>query len=107
AEYALGLLDRVYAPHAVALFDTRVAAQLLNEPGIGLAALLEKYLGVRLDKRFQRADWSTRLLSPETLRYAADDPRHLPALRDILRGRLAARGRLTWAEEEFALLEQV
>lgn len=107
ADYDLRLLDQQYGFRATRLFDTRVAAQLLNEPGIGLAALLEKYLGVRLDKRFQRADWSTRPLSPEMLRYAADDTRHLPALRDILRGRLAARGRLTWAEEEFALLEQV
>ena len=107
ADYDLRLLDQQYGFRACRLFDTRVAAQLLNEPGIGLAALLEKYLGVRLDKRFQRADWSTRPLSPEMLRYAADDTRHLPALRDILRGRLAERGRLTWAEEEFALLEVV
>ena len=66
------------------LFDTRIAAQLLNEPGIGLAALLEKYLGVRLDKRFQRADWSARPLSPEMLAYAAADTHYLPQLRDIL-----------------------
>jgi len=107
ADYDLRLLDQQYGFRAANLFDTRVAAQLLNEPGIGLAALLEKYLGIRLDKRFQRADWSTRPLSPEMLQYAADDTRHLPALRDILRGRLAERGRLSWAEEEFALLEQV
>lgn len=107
ADYDLRLLDQQYGFRAAKLFDTRVAAQLLNEPGIGLAALLEKYLGIRLDKRFQRADWSTRPLSPEMLQYAADDTRHLPALRDILRGRLAERGRLSWAEEEFALLEHV
>ena len=64
---------------ATELFDTRIAAQLLNEPGVGLAALLEKYLGVRLDKRFQRADWSARPLSAEMLEYAASDTRHLPA----------------------------
>jgi ribonuclease D len=107
ADYDLRLLDQQYGFRAATLFDTRVAAQLLNEPGIGLAALLEKYLGIRLDKRFQRADWSTRPLSPEMLQYAADDTRHLPALRDILRDRLAERGRLSWAKEEFALLEHV
>lgn len=107
ADYDLRLLDREYGFRATSVFDTRIAAQLLNEPGIGLAALLEKYFGVRLDKRFQRADWSARPLSPAMLDYAAADTRHLPALRDILRERLQERGRLSWAEEEFALLEEI
>ena len=107
ADYDLRLLDREYGFRATNIFDTRIAAQLLNEPGVGLAALLEKYLGVRLDKRFQRADWSARPLSPEMLEYAASDTHHLPKLRDILKGQLAERGRLAWAEEEFALLEDI
>lgn len=106
ADYDLRLIDREYGYRATNLFDTRIAAQLLNEPGVGLAALLEKYLGVRLDKRFQRADWSARPLSPPMLQYAASDTRHLPELRDILRAQLEARGRLSWAEEEFALLDE-
>ena len=107
ADYDLRLFGSEYGFRATNLFDTRIAAQLLNEPGVGLAALLEKYLGVRLDKRFQRADWSARPLSPEMLEYAAADTQHLPALRDILRERLRERGRLAWAEEEFALATQV
>jgi len=107
ADYDLRLLDREYGFRATSVFDTRIAAQLLNEPGVGLAALLEKYLGVRLDKRFQRADWSLRPLSPPMLEYAAADTRHLAELRDILKGRLDARGRLAWAMEEFALLDDV
>jgi ribonuclease D len=107
ADYDLRLIEQQYGFRAMRLFDTRVAAQLLNEPGIGLAALLEKYFGVKLDKRFQRADWSARPLSREMIAYAAADTRHLPALRDVLRGQLIARGRLAWAEEEFALLAQV
>lgn len=104
ADYDLRLLAQEHGFRAVNLFDTRIAAQLLNEPGVGLAALLEKYLGVRLDKRYQRADWSARPLTPEMLEYAAADTRHLPVLRDLLRGRLMEMGRLTWAEEEFELL---
>jgi ribonuclease D len=107
ADYDLRLLEQEYGFRATQLFDTRIAAQLLNEPGIGLAALLEKYFGVRLDKRFQRADWSARPLSREMISYAASDTRHLPGLRDIMREQLAARGRLGWAEEEFELLAQV
>jgi ribonuclease D len=107
ADYDLRLLHREYGFTPRNLFDTRIAAQLLNEPGIGLAALLEKYLDVRLDKRFQRADWSARPLSPEMLSYAASDTHYLLPLRDILRDRLIERGRLAWAQEEFALLEEI
>ena len=107
ADYDLRLLEHEFGFRAANLFDTRVAAQLLNEPGIGLAALLEKYIGVKLDKRFQRADWSARPLSPGMLDYAAADTRYLPTLRDMLMERLEAMGRLEWAREEFALLERV
>ncbi len=106
ADYDLRLLNLEYGFEASNLFDTRIAAQLLNEPGVGLAALLEKYLDVRLDKRYQRADWSARPLSPEMLDYAAADTHHLPRLRDLLRDQLIARGRLEWALEEFALATQ-
>jgi ribonuclease D len=104
ADYDLRLLENEYGFRACNLFDTRIAAQLLNEPGVGLAALLEKYLGVHLDKRYQRADWSARPLTAEMLDYAAADTRHLPLLRDILRDRLQELGRMDWAEEEFELL---
>jgi ribonuclease D len=104
ADYDLRLLENQYGFRANHLFDTRIAAQLLNEPGVGLAALLEKYLGIQLDKRFQRADWSARPLTPDMLEYAAADTRHLPALRDRLRARLQDLGRLDWAEEEFQIL---
>jgi ribonuclease D len=103
ADYDLRLLNMEHGFQAANLFDTRIAAQLLNEPGVGLAALLEKYLDVRLDKRFQRADWSARPLSQEMLEYAAADTHHLPALRDLLREELRKRGRLEWAKEEFGL----
>ena len=107
ADYDLRILDRDYQLRVNRLFDTRIAAQLLGEPAIGLAALLEKYLHLKLDKKFQRADWSRRPLTPDMLNYAAMDTRHLPALRDELRGQLEEKGRLSWAEEEFAALEKL
>jgi ribonuclease D len=105
ADYDLRTLDRDYGFRARTVFDTRIAAQLLGEPSIGLAALLEKYLGVKLSKAHQRADWSLRPLPPGMLAYAAADTRHLPALRDALRERLQNIDRLFWAEEEFRRLE--
>lgn len=107
ADYDLRVLDRDYGFHAVRLFDTRVAAQLAGEPAIGLAALLEKYVGVKLDKEHQKADWSLRPLTPPMLAYAAADTQYLLALRDALEQRLTALGRLGWAVEEFKQLESL
>jgi len=105
ADYDLRILDRDYGFRPTHLTDTRIAAQLAGEPAIGLAALLEKYLGVKLSKEHQKADWSRRPLPPEMLAYAAADTRHLAALRDALLARLRDLGRLAWAEEEFTRLE--
>jgi len=104
ADYDLRIFDRDYGFRATQVFDTRIAAQFTGEPAIGLAALLEKYVGVKLAKEHQKADWSRRPLSQAMLAYAAADTQHLPALRDALRVRLVALDRLAWAEEEFGRL---
>ncbi len=105
ADYDLRTLNRDHGFAAANLFDTKVAAELAGEPAIGLSALLEKHFGVRLNKKFQRADWSARPLSEEMLAYAADDTRFLLRLRDLLERKLQELGRLEWAREEFARLE--
>lgn len=105
ADYDLRLFDKEFGFHAATLFDTRIAAQFLNEPGIGLGALLQKYFGITADKRFQRADWSARPLSDPMLDYAAGDTTNLCELRDILRALLVEKGRMTWVAEELELLE--
>jgi len=105
ADYDLRLLRQDYGWLVRNIFDTRVAAQLLGIKSFGLAALLERYFGVKLDKKFQRADWSMRPLSQGMLDYAAQDTIHLLELRDRLHHDLDRAGRLDWAREEFALLE--
>ena len=105
ADYDLRLFDKEFGFHAKNLFDTRIAAQFLNEPGIGLGALLEKYFSVTADKRFQRADWSARPLSAAMLDYAAGDTFNLCELRNILLTKLEQLGRLDWVTEEFGRLE--
>jgi ribonuclease D len=107
ADYDLRILDRDYGFRARRLWDTRIAAQLAGETAFGLGALLEKYFGIRLSKKLQRADWSQRPLTPEMIEYAAADTAHLPDLRDLLEQRLRERSRLAWAEEEFEQLEEV
>jgi ribonuclease D len=105
ADYDLRLLHQDYGWHVTNIFDTRIASQLLGIKSFGLAALLEQFFDVKLDKKHQRADWSMRPLTPDMLEYAAQDTRYLLQLKDHMKGDLTRRGRLHWAEEEFARLE--
>src|SRR4051812_5937324 len=105
ADYDLRLLHQDYGWHVTRIFDTRIAAQLLGIKSFGLAALLEQFFDVKLDKKHQRADWSMRPLTADMLDYAAQDTRYLLQLRDHMKAELERRARWSWAEEEFARLE--
>ncbi|MCU0232549.1 MAG: HRDC domain-containing protein [Thermoanaerobaculales bacterium] len=107
ADYDIRVLDRDYSAQVRGLEDTQVMAQLLGEPKTGLAALLEQELGVRLDKKHQRADWGQRPLTRSQVAYAAADTAYLAALAARLQRRLETLGRWSWAEEEFRTLEEV
>ena len=105
ADYDLRLLHQDYGWHVRNIFDTRIAAQLLGLRAFGLAALLERYFDVKLEKKHQRADWSMRPLTQDMLDYAAQDTRYLIELRTRMRAELERAGRWGWAEEEFQRLE--
>ena len=107
ADYDVRILDRDAGLFIARLFDTQVAAAFLGERALGLGTIAEKYLGVKLPKEHQRADWGERPLTEGMKEYAATDTAHLPALRDRLRAELVERGRLHWAEEEFRRKEQI
>lgn len=105
ADYDLRILDRDLGMTVAGLFDTQIAAAFLGERALGLGALVERFVGPALPKAFQRADWAERPLSEGMKDYAATDTAYLPELRDRLREALIERGRLPWAEEEFARRE--
>lgn len=107
ADYDLRLLHQDYGWQIRNVFDTRIAAQLLGLKAFGLAALLERAFGLKLDKKHQRADWSMRPLTADMLDYAAQDTMHLLGLRDQLHDELAKKARLAWAQEEFERLEAI
>jgi ribonuclease D len=86
------------------LFDTELAGRLLGYPRVGLGTMVETVLGFMLEKGHSAADWSTRPLPADWLRYAALDVELLVELRDELRGELEEAGKLAWAEEEFAAI---
>jgi ribonuclease D len=107
AEYDLLCLKRDFDFQCSNLFDTMIAARTLGREEVGLGALLEAEFKVRLDKRFQRADWGERPLPRELLAYARMDTHYLVALRDRLRGELEKRGLLALAEEDFNRMTHV
>jgi ribonuclease D len=106
-DYDLRIMHRDFGFVVRNLVDTSICAQILGYEAIGLAALLERHFGVKLNKTHQRADWSMRPLTPDMLAYAATDTHHLAALAAKLREELTALGRWEWALEEFARLETV
>jgi ribonuclease D len=94
------LADLGYRPRM--LFDTELAGRLLGYPRVGLGTLVESVLGLALEKSHSAADWSTRPLPEEWLRYAALDVEVLVELRDALLQQLAEQGKAEWARQEFA-----
>jgi ribonuclease D len=96
------LSDLGYRPRL--LFDTELAGRLLGYPRVGLGTLVESVLGLTLEKSHSAADWSTRPLPEEWLRYAALDVEVLVELRDALAAELAEQGKAEWARQEFAFV---
>ncbi|MCW2715183.1 MAG: ribonuclease [Frankiales bacterium] len=83
------------------VFDTELAGRLAGFERVGLGAMVEKVLGLRLEKGHSAADWSTRPLPDSWLVYAALDVEVLLELRDALEAELRDQGKLELAHEEF------
>ena len=107
ADYDIRSLDRDYGIRIRSLFDTQVAARFLGMRETGLASLLKARLGVTIEKKYQKKDWSQRPLPDAMLTYAAEDSRHLIALAAGLEEELIAKGRISWVENECLLLSRV
>lgn len=86
------------------LFDTELGGRLLGLPRVGLAAVVEHYLGVTLAKEHSAVDWSTRPLPEPWLRYAALDVEVLAEVRNLMGIDLARAGKSEWARQEFEAL---
>ena len=104
AENDLVCLRRDFQFSFANIFDTMTAARTLGWPQVGLAPILNTHFGVTMDKKYQRADWKRRPLTPEQLEYACLDTHHLVALRDKQFDELTAAGRWPEAQEEFERL---
>jgi len=95
------LTRRVPAP----LFDTQVAAALAGFGAqAGYATLVERLLGIPLQKSQTLTNWARRPLTEAQIAYALDDVRYLLPLHHELHRRLEAMGRSAWLEEEMRQL---
>ncbi len=89
------------------IFDSQFAACILNMgPTLGYANLVEKMLGIKLDKGESRTDWMARPLSPEQCAYAANDVLYLLQLYPQLKQQIDDIGRLQWIYDEMEQLAQ-
>ncbi|MEK7779954.1 MAG: HRDC domain-containing protein [Verrucomicrobiota bacterium] len=104
ADYDMRLLYKHHAFTPGSIFDTMLAARLLGMREFGLGALVEKILGVKLDKGPQKADWARRPLTERMEVYARHDTHYLKKLANHLTRDLTEKHRLDWHTESCARL---
>ena len=104
ADYDLRLLRKHHEFVPSAIFDTMLAARLLGLRQFSLSHLVHAYLGVKLEKGPQKANWAMRPLTERMERYARNDTHYLKPLADQLKRDLETKGRLEWHRESCARL---
>jgi ribonuclease D len=83
------------------LFDTQIAASLINFPSqISYQSLTEQLQGVYLEKEFTRLDWTTRPLPNGAIKYALDDVIYLLKNYHYLVKELSLSNKTSWNLEE-------
>jgi ribonuclease D len=107
ADYDIRSLYRDFKIIVNNLFDTQLACRFLGMGETSLEAVLQSCFNVRLNKKYQRKDWSQRPLPEEMVAYAAADARYLIPLADDLTSKLVQNRRLGWVAEECEYLSKV
>ena len=101
AEYDVICLRRDYSFEFANLFDTMQAARILGFSKLGLSSLLQEFFEVIVDKRFQKANWGKRPISPAMANYARLDTHYLIPLREQLASALEKANFTKIAQEDF------
>lgn len=99
ADYDLRMLRKTFNFIPARIFDTMTAARLLGYTQFGLGHLVERHLGVKLEKGPQKMNWARRPLTTRMEEYARKDTRFLKELSDQLKVALKEKNRLSWQEE--------
>jgi ribonuclease D len=100
SDYDIRSLYKDFSIEVKNLFDTQLACRFLGMQFTGLDAVLNLFYNIRLEKKFQKKDWSQRPLPEEMLAYASQDVLYLNALSKKLEDRLIETGRLDWFLQE-------
>jgi ribonuclease D len=83
--------------------DVQIAEGLLSRGfPVSYKQLVQRAISRRLHDHETRTEWRRRPLTKEQVDYALDDVRYLLPVWDSQRAELQQRGRLDWAEAEFA-----
>lgn len=104
ADYDLRLLQKHHEFVPSSIFDTMLASRLLGVRQFSLSGLVESYLGVKLEKGAQKANWALRPLTERMERYARNDTHYLKPLADKLKAELQSKDRLSWHQESCSRL---
>jgi ribonuclease D len=105
ARQDLEIFYRLMGQVPLPLFDSQIAAMAAGlGDSIGYDSLVQKMLNINVDKGSRFTDWSRRPLTDKQLTYAIGDVTHLRDLYPLLLGRLSDRDRLSWVDEEMAVL---
>ncbi|MDY6825436.1 MAG: ribonuclease D [Thermodesulfobacteriota bacterium] len=107
ADFDVRCLHRDFGIAIKNLFDCEIACKFLGIRSTGLDAVINAFFNIRLDKKFQKKDWSRRPLPDEMLDYAAQDVHYLLPLCERLESALDEKRRLEWVSEECAELTGV
>jgi len=87
------------------IFDTQIAASLLNFPlQVSYQSLTHELQNIYLEKKHTRFDWTSRPLPKDVLEYALDDVRYLLPNYRILKDKLDLENKTQWLDEETSLL---
>lgn len=107
ADYDIRSLYRDFGIEIHNLFDTELASRFLGVASTGLDAVVQDHLGISLDKKYQKKDWSKRPLPPEMIEYAAGDVMYLLPISTNLIHTLEQKHRIDWVREECDILSGV
>ncbi|MEA2235189.1 MAG: ribonuclease, partial [Solirubrobacteraceae bacterium] len=100
AQADVPLLARATGRPLGPVFDTMLGAGFLGAGELSLSAVVQRFLGITMEKGATLTDWSRRPLPEHALTYAVDDVAYLPELWRRLATQLEAQGRMQWASDE-------
>jgi ribonuclease D len=97
------ILSRDYLSKFDSIFDTQRAAALLNSPYLSLSAVVEQFLGEKMEKtkKLQRSQWEFCPLTEEQIHYAVQDTAYLVELYRKLSDELKQKGLERRAQQAF------